>query len=121
MPKTSPAPREAEDQAAGVTKEIKERIKARMTADQLTKLKVPDVIRFCLSTSNGRKGWDAKAIEGEINGLRKGELPAVEGLEPEQLEAAAPVIARLLPALAARIANCQKIGAPSTTFRTYAA
>lgn len=123
---------EAADQAGEVVKTIKDRIKLRMSADNTTKLKVPDVIRFCISSSAGRKTWDGKAIDGEINAFKKGELPAaaieamasaeVEGVAPEIVEQVAPAIAAaLLPFIATRLANCQKIGAPSTSFRTFAA
>lgn len=112
---------EQEDQASEVTTAIKAKIKQRMTEAQITKVRVPDVIRFCQSSSAGRKGWDGKALDGEVNALNKGEVPALEEIEPDVLTANAGLVAALLKAVSNRIKNCQKTGAPSTSFRSYAA
>ena len=110
------AAEEQADKAAEVLSAIKERVKARMIADETAKVNIPQLIRFCLSTSPGRRTWDSRAIEGEINALRKGELPKVD----ETLNIT-EVLAIIIPAIADRLAACQKTGAPSTSFRTFAA
>ena len=111
---------EEESRAAALSTAIKAKIKARMDADGIKKLRVPDVIKFCLSTSDGRKTWDGKAIEGEINALNKGELPALDGVDPDVLTGNAQLLATVLQAVAARLRACQKTGAPSTSFRPFA-
>jgi predicted phage-related endonuclease len=121
------AAEEQQDQASAVVTAIKERVKECMKAAGATKLKVPDVIRFCVSSSAGRRGWDGPALDGEINSLNKGELhedvlqQIHAKVAPEQFDVADQVISLLLPAVAGRFANCKKFGKPSTSFRTYSA
>lgn len=113
------------DEEYSRAKELKDAIatvmKTKMQADKLAKIRVPDVIRFCLSTSTGSKRWDGKAIEGEINALLKGAVPEMEDVAAEEIDANRGLIVLLLKGVADRLKACQKIGAPSTTLRTYSA
>jgi predicted phage-related endonuclease len=90
--------REQAEQAQNVVDTIKARIQERMTAANLQKIEIPDVIKFNWFPVAGRKSWDGKALEGEISMLKK--------TDDDQLVQ-----------IAMRFQNCQKTGNPSRTFK----
>lgn len=93
--------REAAESASAIVDTIKARIQEKMAAESLTKIEVPNVVKFNWYETAGRKTWDGKALNGEINALRK--------TKDENLVQ-----------IAERIENCQKTGNPGRTFKPIA-
>jgi predicted phage-related endonuclease len=94
------AANDAADRAAEVKSAIQERIKEELTKRSVSQAIVPGVLKFNWKEQKGRSTWDGKAIEGEINGLRKS-------------------ADQQLVQIALRIENCKKVSAPSRPFKTF--